>query len=54
MTKNQKHIEEYLKELTEKENIAYNIAKEMLGTSFDVEKSIGFLKWAKEKNIELY
>jgi hypothetical protein len=54
MSKNQKYIEEYLKGLTEREEIAYTIAKKMLGTSFDEEKSIGFLKWAKEKNIELY
>ncbi len=54
MTKNEKQIEEYLKGLTEKEEIAYNIAKDMLGTSFDIEKSTGFLKWVKEKNIELY
>ena len=53
MTKNDKHIEEFLKNLTEKETIAYEIAKDMLGSSFDVEKSIGFLKWAEEKNIEL-
>ena len=54
MSKNQKYIEEYLKILNEKENIAYEIAKKMLGSSFNIKKSIGFLKWIKENNIELY
>jgi hypothetical protein len=44
------YIDEYLNTLTEKQKIAYE-----LGTSFDVEKSLGFKKWMKEeKNIDLY
>ncbi len=49
------YIDEYLNTLTEKQKIAYKIAVDMLGSSFDVEKSIGFKKWMKEeKNIDLY
>lgn len=42
---------EYLNELNEKELKAYNIAKKYLGTSFDLKKSNGFLKW-KMKNVK--
>ncbi len=49
------YIDEYLNTLTEKQKIAYEIAVDMLGTSFDIEKSLGFKKWLKEeKNIDLY
>jgi len=49
------YIDEYLNTLTEKQKIAYKIAVDMLGSSFDVEKSLGFKKWMKEeKNIDLY
>ena len=41
--------EEYLKTLSEKERKAYEIAKDHLGSSFDLVKSNGFLKWKKEK-----
>ena len=37
--------EMYLKSLSPKEFKAYLIAKEHLSMSFDIEKSIGFLKW---------
>jgi hypothetical protein len=39
----------YLKTLNEKELKSYNIAKSHLGTSFQLEKSNGFLQW-KNKN----
>jgi hypothetical protein len=38
---------EYLKSMTEKELKAYHIAKDHLGDSFQLEKSIGFLEWLK-------
>jgi hypothetical protein len=38
---------EYVKSMTEKELKAYHIAKEHLGDSFQLEKSIGFLEWLK-------
>jgi hypothetical protein len=37
--------EEYLKTLTEKELKAYEIAKDHLGSSFELEKSVGYLTW---------
>lgn len=42
-------IEEYLRTLSEKEKKAYDIAKEHLGMSFQIEKSNGFIKWKKNK-----
>ena len=41
--------EEYLDSLTEKEKKAYVIAKDHLGSSFSLEKSIGFIKWRNNK-----
>ena len=42
------NIEEYMKSLTDKEVITLNIAKEHLGSSFDLVKCIGFQKWLKK------
>ena len=42
-------IIKYLEQLGDKERIAYSIAKEHLGTSFDVVKSIGYLAWKKNQ-----
>ena len=39
----------YLTEINEKELKAYYIAKKYLGSSFDLKKSNGFLRWKKEK-----
>lgn len=39
---------EYISSLNEKELKAYDIAKKYLGTSFDLKKSNGFLRWKKE------
>tara|TARA_B100001057_G_C22703045_1_gene892580 strand:+ start:286 stop:453 length:168 start_codon:yes stop_codon:yes gene_type:complete len=44
------YIKEYLTTLTPEEMIAYNIAKEHLGSSFDIEKSIGFIDFLQVKN----
>ena len=41
-------IEEYIEQLTPQEKIAYQIAKKNLESSFDIEKSIGFLNYVKE------
>jgi len=38
-------MEMYLETLNEKELKAYAIAKSFLGTSFQLEKSVGFLRW---------
>ena len=40
---------EYINTLTPEENIAYKIAKEHLGSSFDIEKSIGFIDFMNKK-----
>jgi hypothetical protein len=36
-------MESYLAQLTEKERVAMEIAKRMLGSSFDLSLSIGYL-----------
>ena len=51
MEKLEELIEEYLMTLSEKEKKAYEIAKEHLGMSFQIEKSTGFIKWKKDKII---
>lgn len=40
---------EYLRQLDAIEKKAYTIGKHHLGTSFNVVKSNGFVKWKKEK-----
>lgn len=35
----------YLASMNEKEKIAYKIAKDHLGTSFNIVKSIGYIEW---------
>ena len=39
---------EYVNQLSEQERIVLEIAREHLGSSFDIRKSIGFIDW-KEK-----
>ena len=51
MEKLEELIEEYLMTLSEQEKKAYEIAKEHLGMSFQIEKSNGFIKWKKDKII---
>jgi hypothetical protein len=46
-------IDLYIQSLNEKELKAYLIAKSHLGTTFAVEKSVGFLKW-KQNNTSLF
>lgn len=45
----EKLIEEYLKSLTPKQYKAYEIARDHLRDSFQIEKSNGFLTWIKKK-----
>jgi|TARA_X000000368_G_scaffold338332_1_gene276298 hypothetical protein len=47
-----KLVEKYIESLTDQESLALEIAREMLGTSFDMEKCIGFNKWLKNQNIK--
>ena len=42
-------INEYINSLPDKEKVGYEIAKQHLGTSFTVEKTVGFLRWKKHK-----
>lgn len=42
-------VEEYLKSLSPKEYKAYEIAKNHLGTTFNIEKSNAFLRWKSER-----
>lgn len=44
-------IEKYLNSLNDKEKIALNIAKDHLGSSFDIERCIGFQEFLKSKNV---
>lgn len=39
----------YLDTLSKKEYASYLIAKSHLGTSFQLEKSIGYLQWKKQR-----
>ena len=45
-----KLIKEYISTLTEKEYKAYKIAESHLGSSFDLVKSNGYLKWLKQRD----
>lgn len=47
----QRLIQEYLETLSEKEMKAYEIARDHLGMSFQIEKSNGFLAWKKHREI---
>ena len=46
----QESIVKYLEQLGDKERIAYSIAKEHLGTSFNIIRSIGYITWKKEQS----
>jgi hypothetical protein len=41
----------YISQMTIQERKAYEIAKEHLETSFNIDKSIGFIEWKKERKI---
>lgn len=42
-------VEEYLKSLSPVELKAYHIAKDHLGTTFNIEKANAFLRWKAER-----
>jgi competence protein ComGC len=46
----QESILKYIEQLDEKQRIAYAIAKDHLGTSFNILKSIGYINWKKEQD----
>jgi hypothetical protein len=41
---------QYLEQLSEKDRKSYEIAKSHLGMSFQLEKSVDFIKWKKQLN----
>ncbi len=45
-------MEKYIEQLNPKEKVAIEIARKMLGASFNLEKSIGYLAF-KKKNTPL-
>lgn len=45
MTKQTDKIQEYMEQMSEQERLVLKIAEDHLGTSFDIEKSIGFKEW---------
>lgn len=51
MPYSQEIIQQYIKSLTPMEKVAYDIAKQDLGSSFDISKSIGFLNWLKKNKV---
>jgi len=42
-------IRKYIQQLTPQEIKVLDIAKEHLGSSFNIEKSIGFMKWSENQ-----
>ena len=48
-TKEENIISIYIQQLSPIEKIAMEIAQEHLGTSFDIQKSNGFIEWSKKK-----
>ena len=44
----QEKVRQYLSELGEKERQAYKIAKNHLGTSFNIVKSTGYINWSNK------
>ena len=51
MPYNKEIIIQYINSLNEIQKLALKIAKEDLGSSFNIEKSIGFLNWIKKNNV---
>ena len=51
-TKTEELITKYKDSLTEQEQIVLKIAIEHLESSFDIEKSIGYLEWLKNYKSE--
>ena len=49
-TKTEELITKYKDSLSEQERIVLKIAIEHLESSFDIEKSIGYLEWLKNNN----
>ena len=50
-SKKNSKIQKYIKQLSFMEKKALEIAKEDLGSSFNIEKSIGYLSWLKKNKV---
>jgi len=50
MENKNEEVQEYIEQLNEMEKITMEIAIKHLESSFDVEKSIGYLNWKKNKD----
>ena len=48
--KTNKHVIDFVNSLDAASIIALNVAVEQLGSSFDIEKSIGFMEWKKKSS----
>ena len=48
----QKSVFQYINQLNDKEYTAYIIAKEHLGTSFNIVKSNGYINWKSSQPLE--
>ena len=48
--KSNKHVIEFINSLDDASIIALNVAIEQLGSSFDIEKSIGFMDWKNKSS----
>jgi len=45
----QRHVKEYIAQLSAQEKLVLDIATSHLQTSFDITKSIGYIEWLKNK-----
>jgi len=52
MENNDSLILQYIEQMTPNEKKVYKIASESLKSSFDIEKSIGFIKFKQQHKIE--
>jgi hypothetical protein len=43
-------LDKYITSLSEKDHKGYMIAKSHLGSSFSLEKSIGYIEWVKNQS----
>lgn len=46
------NIQVYIDQLSDQEKKTLKIAKEHLGTSFNIKKSIGYMEWLKKQTEE--
>jgi hypothetical protein len=47
--KNDKDIDDYITQLSPQEKLVLKIAQEHLASSFNIEKSIGFIAWKNKQ-----